>query len=342
MRCQWLDVWGWANLSVWRDELRVDATGCGSACANRGGGALACGVRPKWSLPSLVRPPIMRSVMGYHRESVAVAAAPVAPTGEQPWQAPAHLVLLVAFRRAPQRSVIDCLAQRGLRTIWIDGLQSLDSVADQVVPDAIVYDAQADVAPLPLALWQLRRRFSGPLLVIDGSTEEVDEIMALELGADAHMAHPITPRRLRARLEALLRRHGGAATLQADGPGDAAPDLPSGWRLDPVHNQLLRGEQQVALTGGQAHLLRCLAQHAGRVVPRAELHEQVCAPDSELRARSVDVYVHRLRQRLNAAGVRDLTIEAVRGRGFVLRGAASDSAVAPRARRDGVAAYLNS
>jgi len=285
---------------------------------------------------------MMRSVMGYHRESLAVAAAPGAASGEQPWEAPAHLVLLVARRRAPVRSVVDCLAQRGLRCIWIDGLQGLDSVANQVVPDAIVYDAQADAAPLPLALAQLRRRFGGALLVIDGSTDEVDEIMALELGADAHMAHPVTPRRMRARLEALLRRHGGAATLHADGYGDTAPDLPSGWRLDPVHNQLQRGAQIIALTGGQAHLLRCLAQHAGRVVPRAELHEQVCAPDSELRARSVDVYVHRLRQRLSLAGVHDLAIEAVRGRGFVLRGAAPAAASEPRSAHDSLPAYLNS
>jgi DNA-binding response OmpR family regulator len=282
---------------------------------------------------------MMLSVMGYHRESLAVAAAPGDASGEQPWEAPAHLVLIVARRRAPQRSVVDCLAQRGLRCIWIDGLQGLDGVANQVVPDAIVYDAQADTAPLPLALSQLRRRFSGALLVIDSSNDEVDEIIALELGADAHLSHPVTPRRLRARLEALLRRHGGA-TLQADSQGHAAPDLPSGWRLDPVHNQLLRGEQSIALTGGQAHLLRCLAQHAGRVVPRAELHEQVCAPDSELRARSVDVYVHRLRQRLNSAGVNDLAIEAVRGRGFVLRGAAPGAE--PSAAHDTAPAYLNS
>jgi len=285
---------------------------------------------------------MMRSVMGYHRESLVVAATPGEASGEQPWEAPAHLVLLVARRRAPARCVVDCLAQRGLRCIWIDGLQGLDSVANQVVPDAIVYDAQADAAPLPLALSQLRRRFSGALLVIDGSVDEVDEIMALELGADAHMTHPVNPRRLRARLEALLRRHSGAAALQADHPGDAMPDLPSGWRLDPVHNQLQRGEQTIALSGGQAHLLRCLAQHCGRVVPRAELHEQVCAPDSELRARSVDVYVHRLRQRLNAAGVHDLAIDAVRGRGFVLRGGATPTASEPRPARGSVPAYLNS
>jgi DNA-binding response OmpR family regulator len=282
---------------------------------------------------------MMASVMGYHRESLAVAVPTADAADEQPWEAPAHLVLMVARGSAPQRSVVDCLAQRGLRCIWIDGLQKLDGVADQVVPDAIVYDAQADGSPLPLALAQLRRRFNGALLVLDASQDEVDEIIALELGADEHLAHPVTPRRLRARLEALLRRHGGAAALQAERGHAAAPDLPSGWRLDPVHNQLQRGEQTIALTGGQAHLLRCLAQHAGRVVPRAELHEQVCAPDSQLRARSVDVYVHRLRQRLHAAGVQDLAIEAVRGRGFVLRGAALGE---PRLAHGVAPDYLNS
>ena len=97
----------------------------------------------------------------------------------------------------------------------------------------------------------------------------------------------------------------------------------------------------VALSAGQLHLLRCLALHGGRVVPRADLHRQVCAPESDLRARSIDVYVHRLRQRLLAAGVRDLLIHAVRGRGFMLRSEAP-AAVAPlRAHRGTADAYLH-
>lgn len=274
--------------------------------------------------------------MGYHRESLAVATPGPSPAGDA-WSAPAHMVLLVARRRAPQRAMVDCLAQRGLRCIWIDGLQGLDGVADQVLPDAIVYDAPADASPLPLALARLRQRFAGALLVLDSSHDEVDEIMALELGADAYLPHPTTPRRLRARLEALLRRH-PAGVVRADDPARVPPDLPAGWRLDPVHNQLRRDGLCVALTAGQLHLLRCLAQHAGRVVPRAELHGQVCAPDSALRARSIDVYVHRLRQRLIAAGVHDLCIAAVRGRGFVLR---EPGATRPAAPQD-AAPYLNS
>ena len=284
---------------------------------------------------------MMLGIMGYHREPWVPGAASQAAPVDAAWSAPTHLVLMVAHQRAPQRSLVDCLAQRGLRCIWVDGLQAVDRVADQVVPDAVVYDAQADSAPLPAALAQLRQWFAGSLLVLDGTPDEVDEILALELGADGLLAHPVNPRRLRARLEALLRRHaGGTAPVPA---GDAEPDLPSGWHLDAVHNRLQRGTQSVSLTGGQAHLLRCLALHAGRVVPRAELHDQVCAPESDLRARSIDVYVHRLRQRLLAAGVHDLSVEAVRGRGFVLRSETLGPAAAPpRAARGTAGAYLNS
>ena len=277
--------------------------------------------------------------MGYHREPWVPDATARAARDEASWSAPAHLVLIVAHRRAPQRSVVDCLAQRGLRCIWVDGLHEVGRIADQVVPDALVYDAQADAMPLAAALAQLRQWFAGSLLVLDRSDDEVDEILALELGADGLLAHPVNPRRLRARLEALLRRH--ACGPPPEATAESEPELPAGWHLDAVRNCLQRGGQIVPLTGSQAHLLRCLALHAGRVVPRAELHDQVCAPRSDLRARSIDVYVHRLRQRLLAAGVRDLVIDAVRGRGFALRGEAPERTPPPAARPI-AGAYLNS
>ncbi|HEY6514125.1 MAG TPA: response regulator transcription factor [Burkholderiaceae bacterium] len=278
--------------------------------------------------------------MGDHRELWVTAAAAQAAAGDAAWCAPTHLVLMVAYHRAPQRDLLDCLAQRGLRCIWVDGLQAVGAVAGQVVPDAVVFDAQAENSPLPAALTQLRHWFGGPLLVLDGSADDVDEILAIELGADGQLAHPFNPRRLRARLEALLRRP--AATAPPTLPEhEAPPELPAGWHLDAVHNRLHRGERSVALSAGQLHLLRCLALHGGRVVPRADLHRQVCAPESDLRARSIDVYVHRLRQRLLAAGVHDLSIHAVRGRGFMLRSEAQAALAPLRAHRSAVDAYLH-
>jgi len=271
----------------------------------------------------------MHGIVGHHREPWVTAAAAPTASGGAPWPAPTHLVLMVAAQRAPRRDLIDCLAQRGLRCLWVDGLQAVGAVAGQVVPDAVVFDAQADGSPLPAALAQLRQWFGGPLLVLDGSADEVDEILALELGADGQLTHPVNPRRLRARLAALLRQPAKAAPLPLP-DHETPPELPAGWHLDAVHNRLRRGEQSVALSAGQLHLLRCLALHGGRVVPRADLHRQVCAPESDLRARSIDVYVHRLRQRLLTAGVHDLAIHAVRGRGFMLRSDAQEAAAPPR------------
>src|SRR5262245_7100173 len=180
-------------------------------------------------------------VMGYHREPWAPDAAAPTAADALAWSAPTHLVLVIARQRAPQRSLVDCLAQRGLRCIWVDGLGAVGRVADQVVPDAVVYDAQAETVPLASALARLRQWFAGSLLVLDGAHDEVDEIVALELGADGLLAHPVNPRRLRARLEALLRRHAGGAPPQ---PGiDAEPELPAGWHLDAVRNVLQRGTQ---------------------------------------------------------------------------------------------------
>jgi DNA-binding response OmpR family regulator len=276
--------------------------------------------------------------MGYHRDSWGTPGPAQPAHGDLAWSAPTHLVLMVAHQRAPQRSLVDCLAQHGLRCIWVDGLQAVGGVAGQVVPDAVVIDIQADGLPLPAALAQLRAWFAGPLMVLDGSADEIDEVLALELGADGLLPQPVNPRRLRARLEALLRRPASKGALPPVLDDDPAPHLPAGWHLDAVHNRLHRGAQSVGLSAGQTHLLRCLALHAGRVVPRADLHEQVCAPESDLRARSIDVYVHRLRQRLLVAGVHDLRIHAVRGRGFMLR---SEAKAALPANHDSAAAYLH-
>lgn len=296
---------------------------------------MACGPLAQWFLCTLATAPKIVCAMGYHRESLFAASAAETLADARP--PPAHLVLLVARQRAPHRALIDCLAQRGLRCVWIDGLPALERAASQVAPDAIVYDAQADSLPLAQALAQLRARFAGVVLVLDDSHDEVDEILALELGADGLLPHPVAPRRLRARLEALLRR-AQPESLQAIGE-EPAPELPAGWQLDPVQNLLHRNGRQIGLTANQMQLLRCLARHLGRVVPRAELHHHVCAPDSDLRARSIDVYVHRLRQRLAAAGVADLHIDAVRGRGFILRHAAAAPATPAAAHQP---AYLNS
>jgi DNA-binding response OmpR family regulator len=154
-----------------------------------------------------------------------------------------------------------------------------------------------------------------PLLVVARVADEIDEIVALEHGADDYLARPLSPRKLRAHLLALLRR-------LAPPPPSTARETPlrsvRGWELDMVFSRLRCGANQVQLTAGQCSLLQCLMNSPGRVVARAELQAALNPRGASLQARSVDVYMHRLRRRLEEHGIAALRIEAVRGRGYVL------------------------
>ncbi len=264
---------------------------------------------------------MMRWNMGYHREppTSSFERTP-APLRALDAGAPARLVLVVGAQSRPQRAWADCLAERGLRCVWEADVEHLAGLQGQVLFDAVVVDLSGvDDGCMVGLLARVRQLYRGRLVVVSDSHDEVDEIMALELGADDFLVTPLSARRLRARLLALLRPEPPGAAVASRPP---EPGLPmatlGGWRLDAARLRLQRGERTVELTATQAQLLQCLAHHAGRLVPRAELHERICPGASDIRARTIDVYVHRLRRRLADAGVGAIHIEAVRGRGFVL------------------------
>lgn len=264
---------------------------------------------------------MMRQNMGYHREPPTSSFERMpAPLRTPDASAPARLVLVVGAQSRPQRAWADCLAERGLRCIWEADVEHLAGLQSQVLFDVVVADASGGVDGRMVGLLaRVRQLYRGRVLVVSDSHDEVDEIMALELGADDFLVTPLSARRLRARLLALLRPEPAAVAFAPKLAVTGAPMAAlGGWRVDAARLRLQRDKRVVELTATQAQLLQCLAHHAGRLVPRAELHERICPGASDIRARTIDVYVHRLRRRLADAGVDGIHIEAVRGRGFVL------------------------
>jgi DNA-binding response OmpR family regulator len=178
--------------------------------------------------------------------------------------------------------------------------------------DGLVLDLAA-LGTTPAAwVTRLRRSLQCPIVALGSAGGEAGAIRALDLGADAFLPCPLSPRRLQAQIAALLRlRH---AAGHAPRPDALAPALP-GWRVDRIDNRLLCGDLALDLTDAQSALLQCLLAAAGRVVPRTDL--AAALPRGEaVQARSVDVYVHRLRRRLQQVPGLALKIEACRGRGY--------------------------
>lgn len=226
------------------------------------------------------------------------------------------LVLFVGFGARPGPELGEGLARSGIRGLWLDQVAQALAAAAHAHFDAAVFRLDSAVSSAARQFHGWRQALNCPLLLLAETVDEVDEIMALEMGADGVLAQPVSSRRLRAHLLRLLRQVEPAARepTRSEPPAMAGA---AGWRLDRVHNRLSRGARHVDLTDLQAALLQVLLDDLGRVVPRARLLAAV-SQRRALQPRSVDVYIARLRLRLAEARVDDLRLEGVRGRGYQL------------------------
>jgi two-component system, OmpR family, response regulator len=229
----------------------------------------------------------------------------------------AALVLFVGAACRPSPAVCETLMHEGMRCLWLSGPEQAARAARSAQFEAVVVDASSLSTRGGAALAQLRTAVRCPVVMLAEHGDEIDEILALELGADAYLQRPLSPRRLRAHLSVLIRwQRPATATEDPIDPADNTDDRR--WQVDRVGNRLVRGRVSVALTEVQCAFLQCLFGAQGRIVPRARL--VAALPNGQpVHARSIDVYVHRLRRRLRDAGVFDLLIEATRGRGYALR-----------------------
>jgi two-component system OmpR family response regulator len=145
-----------------------------------------------------------------------------------------------------------------------------------------------------------------PILMLTAKDGELDEVEALDTGADDFLSKPFSFAVLLARLRALLRR--GAPERPAV---LAAGDL----RLDPASHQCWRGEEEVALTAREFALLEFLMRRCGQVLSKSEILEHVWDPAYDGDFNIVEVYVGYLRKKVDAPYGRR-SIETVRGAGY--------------------------
>jgi two-component system response regulator TctD len=152
------------------------------------------------------------------------------------------------------------------------------------------------------------RRNTTPVLVLTARGGVRDRVAGLEGGADDYMVKPFAFEELVARVRALLRRPGDmlGAVLQL---GDV--------ELDPEGRQLFVGGKVAAASAQEIALLELLMRRAGKVVPRSFIEDQLFGMAHEIGVNAVEVSVHRLRRRLEAANAQ-IEIHTVRGLGYML------------------------
>jgi two-component system phosphate regulon response regulator PhoB len=148
-----------------------------------------------------------------------------------------------------------------------------------------------------------------PVIMASARGEEADIITGLELGADDYVVKPYSPRILKARIRAALRR------LEED-----REDLPETTvrregklKIDPLRHEAFREEERLDLSATEFAILLHFMSHPEMVFSRNQIIAAVHGPDYPVTDRSVDVQVLALRKKLGAAG--DM-IETIRGVGY--------------------------
>lgn len=157
------------------------------------------------------------------------------------------------------------------------------------------------------------RRVATPVLVLTARSQVDDRVGALDLGADDYLVKPFDFREFEARARALLRR-GQGANVSRLAVGDVT--------LDQVARSVTAAGAVIDLTRREIALLEVLMSHPRRVFSKADLHEQLFSFDSEAGPNAIELYVARLRRKLQGAGAE---IRTLRGQGYQIVTAGSDA-----------------
>jgi len=189
-----------------------------------------------------------------------------------------------------------------------DGLRR----AQTTLPDLIVLDL---MLPVIEGLEVCRVLKSGartrdiPLLMLTARSEEVDEIVGFQMGADDYVTKPFKIKPLIQRIKALLRRK-KAATSEGD------VIAAGGIEIDRTQHRASVSGEELSLTPTEFRLLWALVRQPGRAFSRHELMEAAMGDDALVLERTIDVHVKSLRQKLTD---RSEQIETVRGVGYRFR-----------------------
>lgn len=178
-------------------------------------------------------------------------------------------------------------------------------------PDLVVLDLNLPGLDGLSLLAKLRAANCHARVLILTARGELDQrLKGLHAGADDYLTKPFAMEELIARVEALGRRGASAA------PGDLlrVADL----QLDVRHRRVTRAGQAISLSPREFDVLQVLMQEPGRPFSRTELCERVWQRDHEYDTRTVEIFITRLRKKIDAASVPPL-IHTLRGVGYTLR-----------------------
>ena len=191
--------------------------------------------------------------------------------------------------------------------------RSAVAMAQREQPDLIVLDIMLPVLDGIEACKEIRKFSSVPIIMLTARDQEIDKVLALELGADDYVTKPFALHEFLARVKARLRRT--LPTANGRNEAIALGDIV----LDPSRQLLRVRDETVALAPKEFALLRVLMENSGRVVTRQTLLDKVWGYDFEGEQQTVSVHVRWLREKIECDSRNPAHIITVRSRGYMFK-----------------------
>jgi two-component system, OmpR family, response regulator RegX3 len=200
-----------------------------------------------------------------------------------------------------------------------DGAEAIERFeADE--PDLILLDMMLPKMSGLDVCRQIRANSDVPIIMVTAKGEEIDTVVALEVGADDYVTKPYRLRELVARMRAVMRRT--PTETRADGASlEGAATESGGIRLEPETRRAFVHGQEVHLRRKEFELLRLLLENSGRVLTRDILIDRVWGSDYVGDTKTLDVHIKRLRSQIEVDPKHPKLITTIRGVGYRFDGA---------------------
>jgi two-component system, OmpR family, response regulator len=219
-------------------------------------------------------------------------------------------ILVVEDDRELGSAVVASLTHEGYAVDWLTDGEAAATALSTATYDLVVLDLglprQDGLSMLRALRAKSDTQRSVPVLIATAMDAVKDRVSGLDAGADDYLVKPFSLDELHARVRALIRRRNAVAS-NVISHGALSFDLQS--------HQAMVGGEALELSAREAAILEVLLMRAGRAVSKEQLMESLFTWDRDITLNAIEVYVHRLRKKLEAANV---TVRTFRGLGYCI------------------------
>ncbi|MDR0513999.1 MAG: response regulator transcription factor [Coriobacteriaceae bacterium] len=219
-------------------------------------------------------------------------------------------IFVVEDDRKVRDELVTLLRNNGYAATATEEFTQVPEAVIASAPDLLLLDLSLPMLDGQLVCQEIRRHSQLPIIVVTSRDNSMDELLALERGADDFIAKPYDPPILLAHIASLLRRS------YSDRPEPA--QVFAGVSLDAARSEASFEGRTTSLTKNELRILSLLMRHKGEIVSRYDIQAELWLSDEFVDDNTLTVNVNRLRATLAGIGVGDSFLQTRRGQGYLL------------------------